>query len=111
VTKVIIEPARWNAVWSRAYSDPHKTGGTIRLVAGHYDQLLLFQELAHLAQPPNTAWHGPEFCLIYLRLVYRLMGDRIGAALEERFKAYQVQVAPSAVPLRRICLRRHSAVP
>jgi putative metallohydrolase (TIGR04338 family) len=108
VTKVVITPARWNAVWSRAYSD--KTGGTIRLAAGHYDQLLLFHELAHLAQPPNTAWHGPEFCLIYLRLVYHWMGDRIGGALEERFKAHQVQVALSAVPLRRICLRLHGAV-
>jgi putative metallohydrolase (TIGR04338 family) len=110
VTNVLIKRAQWNAVGSRAYSNPDKTGGTIRLVAWHYDQLLLFHELAHLAQPPNTAWHGPEFCLIYLRLVYRLMGDCIGTALEERFKAHRVQVAPSAVPLRRICLHPHGVV-
>jgi hypothetical protein len=63
-----------------------------------------------LAQPPKSAGHGPEFCEIYLQLAYRYMGDRMGASLEERFKAHRVQVAPSAVPLRRICLRRHSTV-
>jgi hypothetical protein len=109
VTKVIIKPAQWNAVSSRAYPDPDRTGGTIRLHSDHYHQLILFHKLAHLGQPPNTAWHGPEFCLIYLRLVYHLVGDRIGACLEARFKAQRVQVAPSAVPLRRICLRRYGA--
>jgi hypothetical protein len=107
VTRVIIKPAQWNALSSRAYPDPDRTGGTIRLHPEHYCQLILFHELAHLAQPPDTAWHGPEFCLIYLRLVYHLLGDRIGDALDERFKSHRVQVAPSAVPLRRICLNLH----
>jgi hypothetical protein len=109
VTKVIIKPAQWNAMSSRAYPDTDHTGGTIRLHPDHYHQRILFHELAHLAQPPNTTWHGPEFCLIYLRLVYRLLGDGTGASLEKSFKAHRVQVAPSTVPLRRICLRLHGA--
>jgi hypothetical protein len=110
VTRVIVKPAQWNALSSRAYPDPDRTGGTIRLHPEHYCQLLLFHELTHLAQAPDTAWHGPEFCLIYLRLVYHWMGDRIADALDQRFKEHRVQVAPSAVPLRRLCLHLHGIV-
>jgi hypothetical protein len=108
VTRVSIEPAKRNAIWSRARRDA--TGGTIRLVAGRYYQLLLFHELAHLARPLESASHGPEFCEIYLRLIFNWMGDDVGTSLEAGFKAQRVWVAPSAVPLHRICLRPHGAV-
>jgi putative metallohydrolase (TIGR04338 family) len=105
VTRVTIEPARWNAQGSRAFRGP--TGGTIRLHPWHYSQLFLFHELAHLAQPLESAFHGPEFCEIYLRMVFCWMWEGSGAGLEYGFKTQRVHVAPSAVPLRRMCPRRH----
>jgi putative metallohydrolase (TIGR04338 family) len=107
ITQVTIAPARWNAKGSMALREA--TGGTIRLRVGDYHQLILFHELAHLAQPPESAGHRPEFCEIYLRMVFHWMGEGTVACLEYGFKAQRVQVAPSATPLRRICLHLHGA--
>jgi putative metallohydrolase (TIGR04338 family) len=107
ISRVTMRPAHWNAKGSMALREA--TGGTIRLRADDYNQLILFHELAHLAQPPESAGHGPEFCEIYLRMVFHWMGEGPAACLEYGFKVQRVQVAPSATPLRRICLRLHGA--
>jgi hypothetical protein len=109
ITQVTIAPARWNAEGSMALGNA--TGGTSRLHPDHYCQLILFHELAHLAQPRESAGHGPEFCEIYQRLVCDWISRGVAASLEERFKAYQVQVAPSPVPVLCFNPRRHGAVP
>lgn len=54
-------------------------------------QLVLLHEIAHAVQPPGTAWHGPEFCRIYLALVRHFMGQAEGTLLLAAYRAKRVR--------------------
>lgn len=57
---------------------------------------VILHELAHGLQPANTAWHGREFCAIYIELVGRFMGKEAEKKLRESFKANRVKYRRAA---------------
>lgn len=42
----------------------------------HKSELVLLHELAHIFQPPATAFHGEEFLMVYARLIAWKLGQR-----------------------------------
>lgn len=64
---------------------------SLKLPRAYRAPMIILHEMAHGVQPLESAWHGPEFCQIYLDLVTEFMGaeraDKLRAALyEERVK-------------------------
>jgi len=56
---------------------------------------VILHEVAHILQPTNTAWHGPEFCGVYLFLVREVMGADQAIKLEQAMHDGHVRwVAP-----------------
>jgi putative metallohydrolase (TIGR04338 family) len=52
---------------------------------------IILHELSHGLQPPNTAWHGPEFCSIYVRLVHQFVGEQVFHELTRSFREHRVR--------------------
>jgi putative metallohydrolase (TIGR04338 family) len=89
VQRVVIDPGsrrKWAGAWKT------KEGGTIYLPPGTQGPLSVLHELAHLAQPRRSAFHGPEFAGIYLALVRNRMGWRKERSLAAAFKRHRVRV-------------------
>lgn len=55
-----------------------------------YESLVL-HELAHGLTPLQYAWHGPEFCCVYLRLVEQYMGKEAHQLLQFSFRDNDVR--------------------
>jgi hypothetical protein len=53
---------------------------------------VLLHEIAHILAPRNTAWHGPQFAAIYLRLVKEHLGESAFRFLKWCFDLHGVSV-------------------
>ncbi len=58
---------------------------------------IVLHEVAHVVQPSCTAWHGREFCKIYLALVKKWIGREAYDALKAAFKEHGVKYVTGAV--------------
>jgi len=64
--------------------------GVINLPCWTRTRLVILHELSHAVQPPS-AWHGREFCKIYLAFVKKWMGVEAYEELKASFKARGVK--------------------
>jgi putative metallohydrolase (TIGR04338 family) len=60
-----------------------------------YRQFFLLRLIAHGLIPAKSAWHGPEFCAIYLYLVQKIMGDAACSRLTSAFVRQKVDFRPN----------------
>lgn len=61
----------------------------------HRSELVTLHEIAHITQPPMTAWHGSEFIREYVRLVNWKMGRTAATKLAEsitKHTGYEVEI-------------------
>jgi putative metallohydrolase (TIGR04338 family) len=66
-------------------------GISLKLPRFSRTKMIVLHEMAHGVQPRDTAWHGPEFCQIYVALVYRFMGFDRGEELRKAFVAADIK--------------------
>jgi len=66
-------------------------GVTMSLPKWSRFESMILHELAHGLTPREYAWHGPEFCAVFLRLVDRFMGAEAHKALMFSFRDHNVR--------------------
>lgn len=66
-------------------------GYNVDLGSGKWTEIDLFHVLAHRVQPPNTAYHGPEFIKLFLSLVERYIGKDEKRRVKEILLAHKVR--------------------
>ena len=69
----------------------HPERAVISLPRFTWRRWYVLHELAHLLAPRRAAWHGPEFCRVYLALLDRFGHDGEGKALRAAFDARRVR--------------------
>jgi hypothetical protein len=84
--KVTLQRGR-NAGWANPWTR------TISLGVYGRQRWLLLHELAHIIvnTSPTAAWHGWEFCEVYLNLIHRFLGKEAHDSLRAEFKARKVK--------------------
>lgn len=85
--------------WGYTYNDRGviAMGAAMKVPRSLRRDWVVLHELAHGIQPQATAWHGPEFCGIYVRLVQQFMGDEAAKVLLRNFHVQRVKyVLPKA---------------
>lgn len=81
-----------SAMGIRSYGRNHIE---IRIKPWCHKTAILLRLLAHALAPVNVAYHGPEFCAIYLYLVKKCLGDAACAKLIHRFAQQKVNFRPN----------------
>jgi hypothetical protein len=77
---------------SRARGGPRANGGVyLKLPRRYRSRIMILHELSHGLQPLGTAWHGPEFCRIYLDLVAEFCPAKDYHALRAGFDKNRVK--------------------
>jgi putative metallohydrolase (TIGR04338 family) len=71
-------------------SDATPWKSLIRLSPIHMYEEVALHEIAHIVQPPNTAWHGVEFAGILLTLIERFMGKEAATAMRKAMRDNRV---------------------
>ena len=84
----------FNSGGGRAYPDR----GLITLGPAARHRWIVLHELAHLVQPYETAWHGPEFRSVFLALVRHELGAEAAERLRQQFVAHKLKYKAAAVP-------------
>lgn len=54
-------------------------------------EMIILHEIAHIVTPTQYAWHGPEYCKVYLELVKVFMGEETWKSLRDSFKVCRVK--------------------
>jgi putative metallohydrolase (TIGR04338 family) len=83
----------WRDQSYRGYSMSHGSPdeGYVQIGRHHFNRWVVLHEMAHAAQPLGTAWHGREFCSIYLKLVERWIGKDEARALRVAMVKHKVK--------------------
>jgi hypothetical protein len=69
--------------------------GLVHLTPSHrHVRWVVVHELMHWAQPKGTAWHGVEFCSLYLSATRRFLGREAAEALALAFVQKNVRHRP-----------------
>ena len=89
---VIVSPKRGGT----AYGMPPQTWarpvtGEILLPPWAMNERVIIHELSHCAAPMTIAWHGREYCAIFLEMITRWMGKEAGTELRNGFKKYKAK--------------------
>lgn len=71
--------------------------GYIKMPVWARTKLVTLHELSHVVQPYASAWHGREFCKIYLAFVKKWMGKEVYEALKQSFKDHNVKYVTGKV--------------
>lgn len=74
----------------------HPDRGMISLPRMAWRRWYVVHELAHLIAPRRAAWHGPEFCRIYLAMLDRFCVEDEGRKLRVAFDGGRVRWRRSA---------------
>lgn len=79
----------------RVRSSASPVSGIIRIAKNekHMSELVVLHELAHIASGPG-AGHGREWCVNYLKLLRKKLGDETEEKLKECFKEKKVRFRP-----------------
>lgn len=62
-----------------------------RLTTGRMTDIHTYHTLAHLLHPDTTAWHGPEFAAVYIKLVEHELGEMVADDLRALFREHKVK--------------------
>jgi putative metallohydrolase (TIGR04338 family) len=68
---------------------------TVRIRRWTFRPAILLRILAHALIDMEFAYHGPEFCAIYLYLLKRVMGDAVCAHFVKKFVQNKVNFRPN----------------
>jgi hypothetical protein len=89
-----MEMAPIKVIWGKSkwYSEGCPLKRTVRVggFSSHRKELVTHHEVAHVLQPPATAWHGDEFLMLYLRLVNWKIGSRAADQLIKELESRRV---------------------
>lgn len=67
------------------------TLGLIRMPRKQLSKAIVIHELAHLCASREEAWHGRDFCLVFLELINRCLGYAEGDQLRDAFIKHRVK--------------------
>jgi putative metallohydrolase (TIGR04338 family) len=86
ITKIIALDGRGRNNGIAGHLAGHPGIGYVRLPKATRHRLYILHEMAHVAQPQWTAWHGKHFCRVFMALVRRWMGRETAHALRNAFR-------------------------